>query len=67
MSESDSNTSDSVALESEKKATSAPEIKAERINNKNNTAKLISSKIFKLSIKLVIKNVGSGSNYFLLN
>ena len=49
LSESDSKTSDSVALDSEKKATSAPEIKADRISNKNNIAKLISSKILKLS------------------
>ena len=62
---------DSAALfrsvcESEKKATSAPEIKAESMSNKI-SIKILSAFDKKAAVKRIDKNVGSGSNLHKFN
>ena len=63
MSELDSEASLTTFLESEKKATSAPEINAERINNKNKQTILTISQTSRLWNVKKDKNSGSGSNF----
>lgn len=66
LSELDSAASFTTFFESEKKATSAPEINADRINNKNKETILISSQISRLCNNKKDKNVGSGSKFFII-
>ena len=60
--ELDSAASCTVVFDKEKKATSAPEINAENINNINNETTLSVNQMFEFWI--INKNVGSGSKLF---